>query len=125
MMIQSEVHTQTTDTSKLWIKRTDALKVLAAADSLKAYKIALMQCGKDVDTLIKIANLKQSQINNLLNADKSNQDAITLLKNQKDELNSKIISDEKLLKKERRRKKLTMFGGIAGMSAILFLYLTK
>lgn len=125
MMIQFAAHTQTTDTSKLWIKRSDALKVLAAADSLKVFKTALIQCGKDVDTLIKIANLKQSQINNLLNADRSNQDAITLLKDQKKQLNDKIISDEKLLIRERRKKKWTLLGGSIGMAALGVLYFLK
>jgi len=125
-MTVSGLRSQGIDTTgKLWINRQDALRKLAQADSLKVYKVWLMQCSNDVDTLYKIANLKQSQINNLLNADKSNQTAIELLKNQKQDYENKIKSDEKLLLKERRKKKWALFGGTAAMGILTFLYLTK
>lgn len=122
-MIQSACISQ--DSSKVWIPRKDALKVLAAADSGRIYMAAANEYKRNIDTLNKIIARKQAAIDTLNSLDATNQKIIATY-----EAQIKLMTDEKkiyqkALLKQKRRKKLAMFSGIGGMGILLYLYITK
>lgn len=116
------------DTGKVWINRQDALKTLAAADSLPSYKMYVASLKIDVDTLnarIAIAKqeikiLKEKGENNSVII-KSLEDQKKILEKQRGILLDEISRSNKQLKKQKRKTFFAALAGVAATVTALFL----
>lgn len=127
MMTASALHSQ--DTTKVWIPRTDALRVLAQADSMKVYKKLVSQKQADIDTLTQRIDALQNVITQLKAKDATNQSIVSTYENQvkemtdiRTEMQNEINYWQKLFLKEKRKRFWTTVGGIIGIGAAIYFF---
>lgn len=123
-------NSQRTDTICLPIEQ--AKKVLADAKQklVLLERIQLLQA--DIATLNERISVKQAEINNLEGQAVADQEIINQLKSEKVlyEEQKKILleqakSFEKLLRKEKRKRRWTAFGGLLSTGIMTYLLITK
>lgn len=123
-------NSQTTDTICLPIAQ--AKKVLADAKQKPVLqeKIALLQA--DIKTLADRISVKEAEIRNLDGQLVVDQEIINQLKEEKrlyEELKSIMLDQakafEKLIKKEKRKRRWTAFWGITGTGIMTYLFISK
>jgi nicotinamide riboside kinase len=125
-MNASGLHSQTIDTTgKLWINRSDALKVLAQADSLPSYKQLVSEKQKDVDILIERIKTFQERIDAYKAKDTARTEIITLMQGQLKDMKDEVVILKKEIRVERHKKTLISAVGILATGVMVYLYITK
>lgn len=117
------------DTGVIWIKKADALRVLARADSLPGYKQLVSEKQKDIDTINARINVLQGVIRNLTEKDSASvqlfKDQLAVMREQKALYQNQLDGYEKILRKERRRRRWTAILGTVTTGVVTYLYITK
>lgn len=121
-------HSQSPDTSKVWINRSDALRKLAQADSLKTYKQIVIEVRKDIDILNERITGLGNVISSLNEKDLNNSEIITqlqeqkkIMEDQKSILLDQIAKVNKQLRKEKRKRFWTAAAGVATTAAAFYI----
>lgn len=128
MMTVSGLHSQGTDTSKVWILRQDALKKLAQAEEAKVLKEVVKQKQDDIDLLNARIQNAEKIISTFVEKEDNNTEIIKQLQEQKKimEDQKKILLDEvakinKQLRKEKRKRFWTAMAGVATTAGAFWL----
>lgn len=113
---------------KMWINRQDALRKLAQADSARTLKKIVQEKQKDIDTLSARINIlkeviseyKEKEVINF-NVVNSYEKQIIVLNSEKEIYKQQVFDFEKLLRKEKRKKKWTAISGIVTTAGAIWL----
>jgi len=114
------------------LNKQDALKVLDQALKANVYQEQRDAYKSEVDSLTKLIDIKQRQIQNLSSQTANYRNIIATykleikaLEDQKILYEKQVASLTKQLKKERRKKKWITVAGTAAVGVLVYLYVTK
>lgn len=111
--------------SKISIDRRDALKVLAAADSGRVYKRQVEQLKADISILIQRIDEKESTIYSLTLLDSLNQKIFNTFSKEIEVMKEQRKLFESQIRKLKRRAFWGSVTGLAAITTLGVLYLTK
>lgn len=114
------------------IDRKDALKVYAGALKALVYDSIIKQQKTDIESLNKLIALKQTEINQYRSKDTLNdniirtyENEIQVMKDQRKLAEAILKSNDKLIKRYKRRVFFRTILGLAAVGTITYFYLVK
>lgn len=123
LLITTILSAQPSDSSKVWIDRADALRVLAKAKEADLLRVQLAAKQSDINDLSARIQVKERIISELNTMDEANQQIIASLKKEIEEMNGiRTLQEQeyKFIKKQlKKQKRKTFWVGIAGIVATI------